>query len=123
MNFEMPMLEYLQQELGEILTGGVHLALAPEVAQEPFGVLSPVSSGSVPETGTCRPWMQLDVFEDTRFHAITTAENVIEAIQMHSGRQGSFYIESVKADRAALIQCEDGTWKVPIDIRFYLRRV
>lgn len=123
MNFERAILEYLQQDAGSLLTGGVFFELAPENAAEPFGVLHSVSPGSVPEAETCRPWVQLDVFTQTQTEAVEKAEAVIEAIQFHSGRQGTFYIGSLKAGRAALIQCEDGTWKVPIDIRFYLRRV
>ena len=121
MLFEKDFLALVQSKLDGVC--GVFFQQAPQDAAEPFAVLSTISASGAIEVDVQRPWMQLDVYAETQFAAVGLAEAAVDAVQFHSGRTGGTLFEGVKAERRAMIGCEDGTWKVPIDIRFYCRRI
>lgn len=121
MLFEKDFLALLQTKLDGICT--VHFQKAPQETPEPFAVLQTITASGAVEVGVQRPWMQLDVYCRTEFEVVVASEQAIDAIQLYSGRAGKTLFEKVKAERSRMIECEDGTWKVPIDIRFYCRRV
>lgn len=121
MLFEKDFLSLLQSRLTGICS--VFFQKAPQNAAEPFAVLQTITASGAIEVGVQRPWMQLDIYGVTEFETITVAEQAMDAIQFHSSRTGETLFEHIKAERSRMIKCEDGTWKVPIDIRFYCRRV
>ncbi|MBQ3729711.1 MAG: hypothetical protein IJS84_00125 [Spirochaetales bacterium] len=121
MLFETDFLSLLQARLSDVCP--VFFQRARQGTAEPFAVLQTIAVPGAIEVGVQRPWMQLDVYGATEFEAVTVAEQVMDAIQFHSGRTGETLFEHIKAERSRMIECEDGTWKVPIDIRFYCRRV
>lgn len=121
MLFERDFLMLLQTRLASVCD--VHFQKAPQGKSEPFAVLQTITVPGAIEVGVQRPWMQLDIYAATEFEAVQKAEEVMDAIQFHSGRTGGTLFERVKAERSRMIECEDGTWKVPIDIRFYCRRI
>lgn len=121
MLFERDFLALLRDRLDGIC--GVFFQKAPQGTTEPFAVLQTISASGAIEVGVQRPWMQLDIYGATDFEAVTMAEQAMDAIQFHSSRAGETLFEHIKAERSRMIECEDGTWKVPIDIRFYCRRV
>lgn len=121
MLFEQDFLSLLKSKLSSICP--VWFQKAPQGKSEPFAVLQTITVPGAIEVGVQRPWMQLDIYGANEFSALTTAEEVMDAIQFHSGRTGGTLFEKVKAERSRMIECEDGTWKVPIDIRFYCRRI
>ena len=121
MLFEKDFLALLQSRLTGICS--VFFQKAPQNTAEPFAVLQTVAASGAIEVGVQRPWMQLDIYGATEFEAVTVAEQAMDAIQFHSSRTGEILFEHIKAERSRMIECEDGTWKVPIDIRFYCRRV
>lgn len=121
MLFETDFLSLLQARLSDVCP--VFFQRAPQGTVEPFAVLQTIAVPGAIEVGVQRPWMQLDVYGATEFEAVTVAEQAMDAIQFHSSRTGETLFEHIKAERSRMIECEDGTWKVPIDIRFYCRRV
>lgn len=121
MLFETDFLSLLQARLSNVCP--VYFQKAPQGTAEPFAVLSTITASGAVEVDVQRPWMQLDVYAETQFAAVELAEAAVDAVQFHSGRMGRTLFEGVKAERRAMIGCEDGTWKVPIDIRFYCRRI
>lgn len=123
MMFERDLLGLLQSRLGGILTGGLFFGKAPETAREPFGVLATVAVPGAREAGALKPWMQLDVFCLTGFDAAAKAEEIASDLLFLSGRYGDTAFERIVAERSRLIECEDGTWKAPIDIRVHCRRI
>lgn len=121
MFFEQDFLTLLQTRMTDVCS--VFFQRAPQGKAEPFAILQTITASGAIEVGVQRPWMQLDIYAATEFEAVQKAEEAMDAIQFHSGRTGTTLFEKVKAERSRMIECEDGTWKVPIDIRFYCRRV
>ncbi len=120
MVFEKDFLSLLQEKLQDI---PIYYQMAPQGTKEPFGVLQTITTSGAIEVGVQKPWMQLDIYTKTQFGAVETAEKALDAIQFYCGRRGETLFESIVAERKSLIKCEDGTWKVPLDIRFYCRRI
>lgn len=119
--FEKDFLTLLQTSLAGVCD--VYFQKAPQGKSEPFAVIQTITVHGAIEVGVQRPWMQLDIYAATEFEAVQKAEEAMDTIQFHSGRTGTTLFEKVKAERSRMIECEDGTWKVPIDIRFYCRRI
>lgn len=120
MVFEKDFLSLLQEKLQDL---PIYFQTAPQNAKEPFGVLQTVAAGGAMEVGVQKPWMQLDLYTKTQFSAVETAEKALDSIQFHCGRKGGTLFEGVVGERRGLMECEDGTWKVPLDIRFHCRRI
>lgn len=121
MLFETDFLSLLQTRLSDVCP--VYFQRAPKGTAEPFAVIQTIAVPGATEVGVQRPWMQLDIYAATEFEVLTLAEEAMDRIRFHSGRTGVTLFEKVKAERSRMIECEDGTWKVPIDIRFYCRRI
>lgn len=121
---EKAFLSFLRADAGcmSALSGGLFYGQAPEGCSEPFGVLNLVSEGGVREAGCFFPLMQLDVYHAAIHQAAESAESIVQSIENGRGVAGVAYIQGVRCRRAPAIRCEDGTWKVPIDIRFNCRR-
>lgn len=120
MVFEKDLLSLMQTKIKNF---PIYFQMAPQGTKEPFGVLQTVSTSGAIEVGVQKPWMQLDIYGKTQFEAVEKAEEALEVIQFYCGRKGETLFESIIGERKSLIECEDGTWKVPLDIRFYCRRI
>lgn len=121
MLFETDFLSLLQTRLSGVCP--VYFKRAPKGTAVPFAVIQTIAVPGAIEVGVQRPWMQLDIYAATEFEVLTLAEEAIDRILFLSVRTGVTLFEKVKAGRSRMIECEDGTWKVPIDIRFYCRRI
>ncbi|WP_320130252.1 DUF3168 domain-containing protein [uncultured Sphaerochaeta sp.] len=100
----------------------IFYGLAPETATNPFAVLQDISPNAQREISTAKPRMQLDVFAADQYSASDIAEEIVLALIFTSFTSGETYFQSVTAERTKALRVEDGTWKVPIDIRFSCRR-
>lgn len=116
---EKAMLALLQSD-GLIAALGlpVHFLEAPEGQEGPFMVLQPIAGTQMLEIGVAETTMQLDVFHADRFKAVETADAVVSALYHTSHSVDGMFITGLSVQRAAPLRVEDGTWKVPVDIRF-----
>lgn len=119
MVFEKPFLNWLRERLGDMFP--VFYAEADQGRGEPFAVLHTILTGATREAGMMRPLMQLDLYADDRFQAVELAETVVCRIQSVSMASEGLVFSCMQAERAQPLRVEDGTWKVPIDIRFAVK--
>jgi hypothetical protein len=116
MVFEKPFLSWLRERLGDMFP--VFYAEADQDRGEPFAVLHTILTGATREAGMMRPLMQLDLYAADRFSAVELAETAVCRIQFISMASDGLVFSCMQAERVGPIRMEDGTWKVPIDIRF-----
>lgn len=119
MVFERPFLQWMQERLQDLLP--VFFEEADQTQQEPFGVLQTILTGATREVGMMRPLLQLDLYNADRFKVIELAETVIGRIQFMDMASDGLFFSCLQAERSRPIRVEDGTWKVPIDIRFAVK--
>lgn len=103
--------------LNEILGIPVFLAIAPERQREPFGVLNTIVTGRIRELSFFHPTFQLDVYERNPEKTTILAEQCIEKLHGSDAEASSTLFDSIRAERAMLIRVEDGTYKMPIEIK------
>lgn len=102
------------------LAGHVWEGEAPEGTgkDERFIVLQTVSAGGAREAGVLHPLVQADCYAPDIYAAVTLAETLAEAVDNEPFTSEGMRYEGVRAERTAPIRVEDGSWKVPVQIRF-----
>lgn len=117
MVFEKGLLAHVQSLR---LTGRTWMEEAPEgtSADEPFIVLSAITCGGAREAGVLHPLVQADCYAPDIYAAVTLAETLAEAVDNEPFTSEGMRYEGVRAERTAPIRVEDGSWKVPVQIRF-----
>ena len=119
---EKAFLEVLQSEKAfQSLKMKFYFEMAPETAKEPFAVLFPITNQQSLESGSSRISMQLDVFHKTVFSALEMADRIVSLIHHVWFRTSEGYIQGIVAQRTPPLRVEDGTYKVPVDIRFFYK--
>lgn len=117
MVFERGMLAHIQSLR---LAGRTWLEEAPEgtPADKPFIVLSVITCGGAREAGVLHPLVQADCYAPDIYAAVTLAETLAEAVDNEPFTSEGMRYEGIRAERTAPIRVEDGSWKVPVQIRF-----
>lgn len=119
---EKAFLEVLQNEKAfQSLKMKFYFEIAPETAKEPFAVLYSVTNQQSLETGSSRVSMQLDVFHKTVFSALELSDRIVSLLHHAWFRTSEGYIQGIVAQRTPPLRVEDGTCKVPVDIRFFYK--
>ena len=124
MQYENDFLTWLRRNPAVQLLFGdrIFFGLAPAATANPFMTLQDISPNSNREIATAKPRMQIDCFATDQFEAAMLAEKLVLEIQFCSFTSGDTYFQSVRAERVQGMRVEDGSWKVPVDIRFSCRR-
>jgi hypothetical protein len=123
MLFEKDFLSWLQGlETIREATNGVWFEKADEGQEEPFVVIVEVTAGGAREAGVLHPFLHLDCYAKDRFGAVALAEKVAGAIHGAGFTEGDTVFGKVTAERSAPLEMEDGTWKVPVIVRFSCQR-
>lgn len=93
---------------------------APEgtPADKPFIVLSAITCGGAREAGVLHPLVQADCYAPDIYAAVTLAETLAGTVDDEPFTSEGMRYEGVRAERTAPIRVEDGSWKVPVQIRF-----
>jgi hypothetical protein len=117
--YEKAMLAWLQGLSTGWGTNGVFFEEAETKQKEPFLVLQPISSSGARDAGVLHPIVQLDVYHADRYAAVELAERITSDLYLQRAFFDGIRIESVVAERMQAIKVEDGTWKIPIRIRFF----
>lgn len=116
---EKAFLKWLQENKDiKDLKAKVYFEEAPENVKEPFLVLYSISTSQILEIGAAVQRMQLDVFHTDRFKAMELADKLVVLLYHKSFRSEDVFISGLQAQRLAPLKVEDGTYKVPLDIRF-----
>ena len=117
MVFEKGLLAHVQSLR---LTGRTGMEEAPEgtSADEPFIVLSAITCGGAREAGVLHPLVQADCYAPDIYAAVTLAETLAGTVDGEPFTSEGMRFEGVRAERTAPIRVEDGSWKVPVQIRF-----
>lgn len=119
MIFEKPFYEWLRSQLSEIVP--VFYGEAGQEQSGAFAVLQTIHTGATREAGMMKPLMQLDLYHPDKFMVVETAESIIQSIHFFSLYRDGLIFSSLQAERTQQLRVEDGTWKVPIDIRFAVK--
>lgn len=115
---EKAMLVLLQDDAQIAALGPVFFMEAPEGQEGAFMVLHPISGTQMLEIGVAQTSMQLDVFHADRFKAVESADSIVSLLYHTSHSVDGMFITGLSVQRTAPLKVEDGTWKVPVDIRF-----
>ncbi len=114
------MLRALQEsvEIKELGITKVFYLEADVKTREPFAVLTPITIGGKKEIGVKQSLVQLDIFHKDRYRAVEIADDIANLMFHRSFTLDSWYVTGLSAERVQAIKVEDGSWKVPVEIRF-----
>ena len=117
--YEKSLLAWLQDLNAGWGTNGVFFEEAEAKQEEPFLVLQPISGSGARDAGVLHPIVQLDVYHTDKYMAVELAERITSGLYLQRALYEGIRIESVVAERMRAVKVEDGTWKIPIRIRFF----
>lgn len=110
------------QQMKSLFGTKIFWKLAPQKTTTPFAVLQDISSRGFREIDAACPRMQLDCYSGNEFMVIELAEAVETELFGKAFTYGNTLFSSVVAERAMVLKVEDGSFKVPVDIKLSCRR-
>ncbi len=97
----------------------VYFAEAPQGTKEPYLIVYPIVPGRVGEVKAFFPRVQISCYGEDQFKALALADSVIKRLDGYVGpMNGQVHTDSCHAERAQPIRNSDGTWMVPVEMRF-----
>lgn len=119
---EKALLELLQTEERIVALGmKAWFEEAPEDAAEPMMVLQSIRGDQELEIGLASFEVQVDVYSPDRFTAVEKADALVGILHHASFTVSGMFMTGFAARRTAPLKVEDGTWKVPVEIRFLVK--
>ncbi len=119
-------LEALQNngEVKRIIEGAkIYLGEAPKGAGDNLLVLNAITQGAIMEAGTTLPLYQLDVYHKDKFRAIEIADSLNVLFFREQMTVGNYFLAFRKIERLREEKCEDGTYRVPLEIKLLIKEI
>nr|WP_321265214.1 DUF3168 domain-containing protein [uncultured Sphaerochaeta sp.] len=110
------------QQMKALFGSRIFWKLAPKKTAMPFMVLQDINARGFREIDAACPRMQLDCYSDNEFAVVELAEAVEKELFGKAFVYGTTSFSSMLAERAMVLRMEDGSFKVPVDIKLSCRR-